>query len=273
MYRGRCVYHDFNPLPPCGGRLRGTETTAGGHRFQSTPSVWRETHGLFRSMSSCPISIHSLRVEGDSQHATYKRQSDISIHSLRVEGDGGRVVFFGWLRHFNPLPPCGGRLATFADPLRRGAISIHSLRVEGDSNCTLAGLLKSRFQSTPSVWRETQHAAHFRPNRFRFQSTPSVWRETPTAVCAMVLTAHFNPLPPCGGRLMLQIFLSVCFHFNPLPPCGGRQRHAGLLFDGKGFQSTPSVWRETHLTHWRKCAIIFQSTPSVWRETPAIYPV
>ncbi|CDE12000.1 uncharacterized protein BN611_01279 [Ruminococcus sp. CAG:330] len=196
------------------------------------------------STKPLPISIHSLRVEGDSQHATYKRQSDISIHSLRVEGDGGRVVFFGWLRHFNPLPPCGGRLATFADPLRRGAISIHSLRVEGDSNCTLAGLLKSRFQSTPSVWRETQHAAHFRPNRFRFQSTPSVWRETRrerSPEPAKAISIHSlrvegdNIVITSRARGTISIHSlrvegdaratrKACrsHHFNPLPPCGGR---------------------------------------------------
>ena len=33
------------------------------------------------------------------------------------------------------------------------------------------------------------------------------------------------------------------------------------------FQSTPSVWRETHLTYHQETAIGFQSTPSVWRET------
>ena len=33
------------------------------------------------------------------------------------------------------------------------------------------------------------------------------------------------------------------------------------------FQSTPSVWRETHETDRRKAAERFQSTPSVWRET------
>ena len=34
-----------------------------------------------------PISIHSLRVEGDTSSAPIMRGTGISIHSLRVEGD------------------------------------------------------------------------------------------------------------------------------------------------------------------------------------------
>ena len=45
----------------------------------------------------------------------------------------------------------------------------------------------------------------------------------------------------------------------------------GLVYPQFQFQSTPSVWRETHLTRRRKCAIIFQSTPSVWRETAKLH--
>ena len=57
-----------------------------------------------------PISIHSLRVEGDDWDA----------------GDGlGR-------KYFNPLPPCGGRLYIFFFIELKKSISIHSLRVEGD---------------------------------------------------------------------------------------------------------------------------------------------
>ena len=78
--------------------------------FQSTPSVWRETHFVAIGGGSGTISIHSLRVEGDQRtrwtpicgsrfqstpsvwRETGKRSVlragvDISIHSLRVEGD------------------------------------------------------------------------------------------------------------------------------------------------------------------------------------------
>ena len=57
--------HDFNPLPPCGGRRSGV----GQH------------------CRSGGISIHSLRVEGDLSGIMQIGWLSISIHSLRVEGD------------------------------------------------------------------------------------------------------------------------------------------------------------------------------------------
>ena len=55
--------------------------------FQSTPSAWRETAVVVAALWVSPISIHSLRMEGDS-------------------------VVLRWIRavdYFNPLPPHGGR--------------------------------------------------------------------------------------------------------------------------------------------------------------------
>ena len=125
-------------------------------KFQSTPSVWRETSGATR---------------------------------LRTGG-----------KNFNPLPPCGGRRSSRRNPPIWIAISIHSLRVEGDERTGILTQLRRKFQSTPSVWRETPTA---RPPSYNdaisihslrvegdvfpftisfeiygFQSTPSVWRET-----------------------------------------------------------------------------------------------
>ena len=57
-------------------------------RFQSTPSVWRETEHLLRRNRQLLISIHSLRMEGDEMYKGKNRtRSQISIHSLRMEGD------------------------------------------------------------------------------------------------------------------------------------------------------------------------------------------
>ena len=62
-----------------------------------------------------------------------KSKIGISIHSLRMEGDH-KVLFveFVSLKHFNPLPPHGGRLCRFCN----------FYKIVG-------------FQSTPSAWRET----------------------------------------------------------------------------------------------------------------------
>ena len=100
--------------------------------FQSTPSAWRETSAMEYLIQLGIISIHSLRMEGDSplghnsgrgdvfqstpsawretqgRPAIYRR-SFISIHSLRMEGDFTTVIAFYFGTHFNPLPPHGGR--------------------------------------------------------------------------------------------------------------------------------------------------------------------
>ena len=102
------------------------------HRFQSTPSVWRETQVAIYNKKSGAISIHSLRVEGDRRILTMQEEGAISIHSLRVEGDKYRLTVSG-----------GGK------------ISIHSLRVEGDPAATSEEGVDKIFQSTPSAWRET----------------------------------------------------------------------------------------------------------------------
>ena len=125
-------------------------------------------------------------------------------------------------------------------------ISIHSLRMEGD--CSFAELVckPSKFQSTPSAWRETQPSSLLRLGNLSFQSTPSAWRETdglwvmesrqdtfqstPSAwretrqLCAYIIAAHnFNPLPPHGGRHFQAVTTrGGTKHFNPLPPHGGR---------------------------------------------------
>ena len=57
------------------------------------------------------ISIHALRVEGDTSLRLVSMLQHISIHALRVEGDGTYLI------------------STITGQL----ISIHALRVEGDS--------------------------------------------------------------------------------------------------------------------------------------------
>ena len=85
--RNHIDQHDFNPLPPHGGRPSWATLEYPSDPFQSTPSAWRETECQGADLSRCRISIHSLRMEGDSI----------------LPGD--------WItrNHFNPLPPHGGR--------------------------------------------------------------------------------------------------------------------------------------------------------------------
>ena len=101
--------------------------------FQSTPSVWRAT---------C--------TKQEMQHASY-----ISIHALRVEGDteaDGDYIYDG---EFQSTPSVWR--ATFKEDYDAHPenISIHALRVEGDTVFLDRDKQMPRFQSTPSVWRAT----------------------------------------------------------------------------------------------------------------------
>ena len=80
-------YLNFNPLPPHGGRPNTNYQHCPQNRFQSTPSAWRETSVTVPLSGTVPISIHSLRMEGD--RCCQQR--------------------FFRTTYFNPLPPHGGR--------------------------------------------------------------------------------------------------------------------------------------------------------------------
>ena len=123
----------FNPLPPHGGRPCLTSVEIPEGTFQSTPSAWRETRNCEKNRIFRNISIHSLRMEGDTADAAVGGVISISIHSLRMEGDDTfRIILRFFQNYFNPLPPHGGRRPV-------GCWTIH----------------RTSFQSTPSAWRET----------------------------------------------------------------------------------------------------------------------
>ena len=75
-------------------------------------------------------------MEGDYPDVVCKVSRVISIHSLRMEGDTDATSFCKPLRHFNPLPPHGGRPGLYKTVRFQKSISIHSLRMEGDSFIT-----------------------------------------------------------------------------------------------------------------------------------------
>ena len=193
-----------------------------GSKFQSTPSVWRET----------------------AAGRTAAGNFDISIHSLRMEGDRFLQWISRYCNYFNPLPPYGGRPARRFDLMQNGGISIHSLRMEGDGDDQLLAMMKYLFQSTPSVWRETQLEVKVEQDR-PFQSTPSVWRETPEKVEG-VRKWHFNPLPPYGGRPQNEDLVNTQrgISIHSLRMEGDCELECEELCY-RAFQSTPSVWRET----------------------------
>ena len=137
------------------GDLFTPDTTEFTLEFQSTPSAWRETSkqcpeappaGYFN-----PLPPHG----GRPLWLGLYTPPPISIHSLRMEGDReiSRIVIRS--RYFNPLPPHGGRQRNDFSDIYHSHISIHSLRMEGDqgNSADYRGIME--FQSTPSAWRET----------------------------------------------------------------------------------------------------------------------
>ena len=225
--------------------LTGTAT----HRawtFQSTPSAWRETEYIGAGTQQLR-HFNPLPPHGGRRVLSWfgSIEGDISIHSLRMEGD------------------------TTPDYIFRGLyISIHSLRMEGDVVLVNSGAVAFAFQSTPSAWRETFFALPTTFHPFKFQSTPSAWRETCCTTPVQKQSGHFNPLPPHGGRRVSRIFQVLMIYFNPLPPHGGRQAPVRLLIrQGRYFNPLPPHGGRRLRVRHGILTWLFQSTPSAWRET------
>ena len=169
--------NDFNPLPPCGGRLHNNDYTDQNGVFQSTPSVWRETF-TDAMKKAIEIDFNPLPPCGGRQIARLVSLCHRHFNPLppcggrRYAGDIDRKK----RSYFNPLPPCGGRPSTFVPYASRLA-----------------------FQSTPSVWRETNEKYKVQDDEIISIHSLRVEGDiSEIAKCAGV--AHFNPLPPCGGR-------------------------------------------------------------------------
>ena len=62
--------------------------------FLSTPSGWRATVSSAAFTGEKRISIHALRVEGDTVTHAFTTIRAISIHALRVEGDFNSISAF-----------------------------------------------------------------------------------------------------------------------------------------------------------------------------------
>ena len=162
--------------------------------FQSTPSVWRETRQRNRIRRKTahfnPLPPYGGRLEIWRYKVAVR---EISIHSLRMEGDSKKPVIPSSLRHFNPLPPYGGR--QMQQMLQDVTDNFNPLPPYGGRlSCTSISSLSGSFQSTPSVWRETGNGARAIAAHL-FQSTPSVWRETPSGITAPIVYHSFQSTP------------------------------------------------------------------------------
>ena len=165
-------------------------------KFQSTPSAWRETLVRFDPLNEEIISIHSLRMEGDT--LTIMTSSDDS--------------------NFNPLPPHGGRRKRRRCGHCGTKISIHSLRMEGDSKtaqesvfhfaypCTI---LQKRMQKTTFCTRKN---GFFRKKGEKFGAKPSA------SFCAPMIRTDTFPLNfshrISGSSMSMVSFAPICSTFD-----------------------------------------------------------
>ena len=142
------------------------------------------------------ISIHSLRMEGDTICTMLPPGHKISIHSLRMEGD----------RSFK------NKFSNFC------VISIHSLRMEGDSKtaqesvfhfaypCTI---LQKRMQKTTFCTRKN---GFFRKKGEKFGAKPSA------SFCAPMIRTDTFPLNfshrISGSSMSMVSFAPICSTFD-----------------------------------------------------------
>ena len=155
-------------------------SSASSLKFLSTPSGWRatlspcdvplsavcisihalrvegDTTPLGLSMATLYISIHALRVEGDLPGLPDVRMCPISIHALRVEGDHTVAC----VERAHNVEISIHALRVEGDVIiivrwRQYFISIHALRVEGDCAAEDVDFAYGGFLSTPSGWRAT----------------------------------------------------------------------------------------------------------------------
>ena len=152
-----------------------------------------------RKKHCIPISIHTLRVEGDVNAVSAVLGNMISIHTLRVEGD-----FFC---------PCGFCKVRF--------ISIHTLRVEGDRKAWVHPHTRRYFYPHPPGGGRPVVCASKTCKR-KFLSTPSGWRATCPRKLNGYSRIYFYPRPPGGGRRLCHSPAQPNVYFYPRPPGGGR---------------------------------------------------
>ena len=122
--------------------------------FLSTPSGWRATASSRAPCCDHAISIHALRVEGDSLPPPLGRPLPVFLST-----------------------PSGWRATQLKKNLHyRQNISIHALRVEGDKACScIPGITAADFYPRPPG--DTKLSQIHRTSVV-FLSTPSGWRAT-----------------------------------------------------------------------------------------------
>ena len=170
-------------------------------------------------------------------------------------------------KHFNPLPPHGGRQQSLIGDVFRNHISIHSLRMEGDAFRPESFPGDQHFNPLPPHGGRPAGQWRFAGLR-KFQSTPSAWRETHICglnVCNLPISIHSLRME---GDPEIRSASNRCLSFQSTPSAWRETSIHDPVETPEPFQSTPSAWRETSVAvSCRSGQRLFQSTPSAWRET------
>ena len=226
-------------------------------------------------------------MEGDTKEITQNDKNAISIHSLRMEGDSTIHNIDLQLRYFNPLPPHGGR----HKPVKIGYIRFHFNPLPphgGRPNTGFRIAPRLHFNPLPPHGGRRRQPEIKRLHIYFNPLPPHGGRRR--IVLQVPCMAYFNPLPPHGGRPMFRVYRSFSSSFQSTPSAWRETDDAlvarehieisihSLRMEGDfgsactsiwvmPFQSTPSAWRETKISILCYLFSIFQSTPSAWRET------
>ena len=259
--------------------------------FLSTPSGWRATISFADRLGKIDISIHALRVEGDSPGYAPHFSDVISIHALRVEGDA-------WLhevqrppsQNFYPRPPGGGRQSKMYE--KSNAPLYFYPRPPGGGRLFTTFYTNSipYFYPRPpgggrrwcAQWNDvcqyiSIHALRVEGDAMRkasndllfiFLSTPSGWRATYTgrnggdayfSISIHALRVEGDPIPRTVRRKIRD--------FYPRPPGGGRPKAPRTSRSSTYFYPRPPGGGRRRPYRFPTWPRKFLSTPSGWRAT------
>ena len=172
----------FNPLPPYGGRRHHLFAFRRSVHFNPLPPYGGRPTAKPQHFFRSGISIHSLRMEGDSP----MRDCWIPLCLFQSTPSAWRETVRIFLlpsagTTFQSTPSAWRETTSLAVP---SALTVFQSTPSAwrETVAKLKASMAASFQSTPSAWRETVGVLPVYQCRIGFQSTPSAWRETPT-VC------------------------------------------------------------------------------------------
>ena len=186
---------NFNPRPPCGGRL----------------------YVLYAKARREPISTHALLAEGDTDGYIYKCKQD-NFNPRPPCGGRRRAppAPRNTSAYFNPRPPCGGRHHHEGRQREAHVISTHALLAEGDDGSAPED--EATRISTHALLAEGDN--EYNPNHVATPiSTHALLAEGDSGQLNSKPRSHyFNPRPPCGGRpLTIRLGFHLLSIFQPTP--------------------------------------------------------